>query len=460
MVINRYEESHIKNMALPSEWRSQAALDELDAFLQANWEQRAIFYDDGQINSRQQFLGFTGQKGIKTQNYIGTIVFKGNQVNIFPKVFREDKEDNDTDSLSLKHMIFNLVKWLDYCSKIDYPFVNITGALEDCDDLRELFITLYLRFVKSAIEHGMYYCYEEVTEECSAAKGRVDYRDYFTKKYANGRLDKLDCSFSTFEFDNALNRIIKFTCKGLLTDTVSVSNQRLIRQILMRLTDVSDIHCSPHDCDKIRLSRLHKHYSIVLSMSKMFLLNKTSAYNIDDTESFCFLFPTELLFEGFVGGFMQSVLEGQAKVRLQASEESVFSDVIYGDQSLGKAMRMKHDILVEHKSKGLFILDTKYKMINRFDGSDDIKDIVSNEAKSQDIYQVLTYARTRGLQDVYLLYPMFRYEENEPKNPYGINLTPVGDNPIRVHLVRLPFVFEKDEEKTKQCLVKAIQNLF
>lgn len=96
-------------------------------------------------------------------------------------------------------------------------------------------------------------------------------------------------------------------------------------------------------------------------MSKMFLLNKTSTYNIDDTESFCFLFPTELLFEGFIGGFMQSVLAGQAKVRLQASEESVFSDVIYGEQSLGKAMRMKHDILIEHKSKGLFILDTKYK---------------------------------------------------------------------------------------------------
>lgn len=99
-------------------------------------------------------------------------------------------------------------------------------------------------------------------------------------------------------------------------------------------------------------------------------------------------------------------------------------------------------------------------MINRFEGSDDIKDIVSNEAKSQDIYQVLTYARTRGLQDVYLLYPMFRYEKNEPQNPYGINLTPAGDNPIRVHLVRLPFVFEEDEERTKQSLTKAIQNLF
>lgn len=265
MIINRYEESNIKKAALPQEWRSQSSLDELDAFLQANWEQRAIFYDDGQITSRQQFLGFTGQQGIKTQNYIGTIVFKGHQVNIFPKVFREDKEDSDTDLLSLRHMIFNLVRWIEYCGRMDYPFVNITGDLDDSTDLRSLFITLYLRFVKSAIDRSLYYCYEEVTEESGAAKGKVDYRDYYTKKYANGRIDKLNCSFSTFEFDNALNRIIKYTCKGLLTETDSVPNQRLIRQILMRLTDVSDVHCGPHDCDKIRLSRLHKHYAIVLA---------------------------------------------------------------------------------------------------------------------------------------------------------------------------------------------------
>ena len=129
MIINRYEESLIKNASLPQEWQSQSSLDELDGFLQANWEQRSVFYDDGQISSRQQFLAFTGQKGVKTQNYIGTIVFKGSQINIFPKVFREDREDTDTSELSLKQMMYNLVRWIEYCGKIDYPFINITSCL-------------------------------------------------------------------------------------------------------------------------------------------------------------------------------------------------------------------------------------------------------------------------------------------------------------------------------------------
>ena len=64
-MLNVFEEKTIKNNRLPVEWQSQSALDELASFLQLNWEQRAVFYEDGKIESRQQFLSFLGQKAIK-----------------------------------------------------------------------------------------------------------------------------------------------------------------------------------------------------------------------------------------------------------------------------------------------------------------------------------------------------------------------------------------------------------
>ena len=67
MILNVFEESSIKNNKLPEEWQSQASLDELVDFLQTNWEQRGVFYEDGKINSRQQFLGFKSKKGIREQ---------------------------------------------------------------------------------------------------------------------------------------------------------------------------------------------------------------------------------------------------------------------------------------------------------------------------------------------------------------------------------------------------------
>lgn len=458
MPLNCYEETVIPNKNLPACWQNQAALEELADFLQQNWAQRTAFYSDGQATSRQQFLQFTARQGIKTQKYVGSIVFKGKQLNIFPKVFRTEKGDNDTENLSVKHLMKNLVQWLTYCNRASYPFIRIASVPEDSEDLRELFITLYLRCVKNALDRGLFYRYEEQTENCDFVKGKADFKDYVTRKLPAGQANRFLCTYSDFLPDNQLNRILKFTCKSLLFKA-SKANQKAIHHILMKLSDVSDVKCTPQDCDAITLSKLHQNYAVILSMSKIFLLNKTSAYAMGNTDSFCFLFPTDLLFEGFVGGYMQSVLEETAKVRLQAGEASVFSDVVYDGQSLGKAVRMRNDILVEYPN-AVFVLDTKYKMLSRFADSADVRKTVSEEITSADLYQMLTYAHARNAKDVYLLYPLFRFEAPEPCNPVGVHTAGDGTDPIRVHLVRLPFVFEENAERTKMQFTNVLASLF
>ena len=134
MVLNRYEHTKINNNRLPDSWKTQNALDDLAEFLQENWEQRSVFYEDGEITSGQQFLEFTGQQGIKTKKYIGTIVFKGEQLNIYPKVFSTEKDDHETDDLSQKHLLNNLVRWIEYCNKLEYPFLNISSELNFAAD--------------------------------------------------------------------------------------------------------------------------------------------------------------------------------------------------------------------------------------------------------------------------------------------------------------------------------------
>lgn len=191
----------------------------------------------------------------------------------------------------------------------------------------------------------------------------------------------------------------------------------------------------------------------------MFLLNQTLTYEIDNQESFCFLFPTELLFEGFIGGFIKDVLKGEAKVNFQASGMTLVDSIEYAGQSFGKIFTMRHDVLVEHKNKGLFILDTKYKEISRFEGNKDLRQSINSEISQSDFYQMISYAVKRGVSDVYLLYPLYRLEKNEPEFPIAETITASG-NIIRVHLVRIPFVFEDDIEKTKEMLTAVINKIF
>ena len=355
MILSRYEETRIKNSSLPLSWRSTRELEELEDFLQHNWDQRTIFYDDGHFDTKQQFLSFLGRGDIRTKNYIGTIAFAGEQLNIYPKMFRTEADDQDSDGLTQSHLMKNLVRWLEYCNKVAYPFINISTELNDAEDFRELFITLYVGYVRAAIERGLYYQYIEETNDISYIKGKFDYTNYIVRKIPNGMSNKFRCSYSTFEFDNWVNRIIKYTCKQIINLT-SRRNQNAIRRILVKLGEISDMQCSPSDCDRIRLSKMHGNYRIILSMSKMFLLNKTSGLTIDTNESFCFLFPTNLLFEGFIGGFIQEVIEESGgRVRLQQSDMHLVEDIQFAGKSLGAAFTMRHDIIVELNEK-IFIM--------------------------------------------------------------------------------------------------------
>lgn len=460
MILNYFEHKRISNSALPAEWKSQESLDELLDFLQSNWEQRAIFYDDGEVNSKQQFLDFIGQKSIRTKDYVGTIAFKGHQLNIFPKVFKEDKEDDNREQLSLPHLMHNLVKWIEYSTKIDYPYISISADMENTDNLQDLFISLYVRYVKAALDRGLFFRYEDKTEDLPTIRGRLDVKDYITKKYPQGQLDRFQCTYSTFEFDNLLNRIIKCTLK-FIWNLASVNNQKIIRNLLTKLGEVSDQNCTPRDCDKVQLSKMQNQYKVILSMSKMFLLNKTTDYNLDTQESFCFMFPTDLLFEGFIGGYLQYILQGEARVTLQASEVPLVDSIRLGVQEFSKAFVMRHDILVEHQEKGVIILDTKYKEISRFDGNADFKDDIVNDINRGDLYQVLTYAVSRGLNRVYLLYPQFRFEEKEPDPAIMKKTIEVEGKKsnIDIYAARIPFVFEDDDEKTSQTLKEVLLSI-
>ena len=457
MILNRYEESKIANSKLPESWRTQKDLDELELFLQQNWEQRSVFYSEKKVTSKQQFLGFISHQGIRTKNYIGTIVFRGEQLNIYPKVFRsyyEDSEGEDKTELTQKHLMMNLIKWLEYCNKVEYPFINISSELEDTDDLKELFITLYIRYVQSALERGLYYQYVEQTENINNIKGKFDFKDYVLHKIPNGQGDKYKCTYSKFEFDNKVNRIIKYTCKQLLNFTTT-NNQRDIRKILIKLNEVEDVKCFPSDCDAIRLSTMQGFYSVIINMSKMFLLNQISNYYVDMNDSFCFLFPTELLFEGFIGGFIKEIVqEYGGKVYLQRSDMKLIDSIEYDGRLYNGAFTMRLDILAEINDK-LFILDTKYKNYSRFeDCPEEINKLINEETQQSDVYQVCEYARKRGSSDVFLLYPMYRYEEKELVFPKGKS----GD--INITFVRLPFVFEQDDDRTKQQLKEVIENIF
>lgn len=265
----------------------------------------------------------------------------------------------------------------------------------------------------------------------------------------------MEYTYSGFVFDNMLNRIIKYTCNLLIRVTKQELNKAILRRILFSLGNVSLTHCMPCDCDKIYLDKLHEHYNVIVSMSKMFLLNQVNTNQIGETSSFCFLFPTELLFEGFVAGFLKEMLQDSAKVSTQTSDQYLAELVVNGE-SYGNAFRLREDILIE-KENFIVVADTKYKEIDSFEK---IRENKKLKISDNDIKQMAIYASKRSAKKMYLIYPLHRNERLETTEIQYNILVSGEEKKIPLEILKVPFSLGDNPEETKANLRKIFSKIY
>lgn len=185
----------------------------------------------------------------------------------------------------------------------------------------------------------------------------------------------------------------------------------------------------------------------------MFLLNSVASGTHGSTETFCFLFPAELLFEGFIGGYLKEMLRGEARVSTQTSDQYLAELVVNGE-TRRNVFQLREDILIEN-ANGIVVLDTKYKEIDRFE---QMKDNPKLGVSDGDIKQMAIYAAKRGAEKLYLLYPLHRDEEPETiEILYNIDLgREFGERKIPLYILKVPFAFAEDEEATRALLKRIL----
>ncbi len=115
-----------------------------------------------------------------------------------------------------------------------------------------MLIFLFSKYTRELLSSAIYQQYEEVNQELSFVKGRLNTNEYISQNLISGGWHKLNCTYDAFVFDNQFNRIIKFVTNLLLNVTTCLDNKKNLSEILFILDEVSDeigicktVH---HDC--------------------------------------------------------------------------------------------------------------------------------------------------------------------------------------------------------------------
>jgi 5-methylcytosine-specific restriction enzyme subunit McrC len=410
--------------------------DGIESFLDEIWAKRekSSFYSENsdiRIES-QRFLQFIHKSNeVKSNKYVGVIHFNGNKINLLPKIFFDSSKEYNKEEVN--QIQNHILWWLSYCKKIKFP--NYQASLSSLEsDFFEVLIYLFSKYTRELLSNSIYQQYEEVNNELSFMKGRLNLNEYINENISKGRWHQLNCTYDAFVFDNKFNRIIKYVSILLFNCTLSPDNKKNLREIIFLLDEVSDEKASAEQCESIKINRMYSQFETVKDYCKLFLSNSVSFDYKNELKLFAFLIPMEYIFEDFIFGFIEKEIPSIVATAQRRN--------IYLDES--KIFNLKPDLCLTTEFKSL-IADTKYKIVYT-DEKDPKKGI-----SQTDLYQMLAYAVRFEVEIIIIFYPDTVKNNQVNSTEIVIKDSLANNKEISIQVYQLPII---NKELLSKNLIK------
>ena len=343
------------------------------------------------------------------QNFVGTIPLDDFQIEILPKI---PLVENNIEA--------EKIRFLEILQSIDYfkekIFSNSKIGITDTSIL-EIFIYLFIEEVEKILKKGLIYRYIDKNQNLNVFKGKLDINNHI--KYNFSHKEKFFMKFGEFSVDSLENIIIKLTIQKLKKISVNSKNKENLNKIGHYFENVSILENSIENLKYLTFDRMNDYYKNAIQWAKIFLSNKSSSiFLTNNKEIISVLFPMETIFENYIANKLLNIIQekfySELLIKIQDSSCSLFSNISLNNTKIdNNILRIRPDIVIKNKNtKEIFILDTKWKILNKLDDKFKIS--------TEDIYQMLAYVKTYNdrnknnytCKKAYLIYPATNMRQN------------------------------------------------
>lgn len=303
------------------------------------------------INEKKQFLDIR-RDTIKPLNCIGVVKAGSINIQIFPKLFK-----NDNSNLQKALIARNLLKMLSYTEKLSIREINSAELNSEEFDFFEIFIYLFAKKLNEQIKSTQRREYVKNSEEINFVRGRID-----TKRYTNpARLHIIPCNFYQFSLDNTLNRTLKYTCYLMSKIVTNIEIFRLLKSIDAVMDSVSLVPITISEIDRISFNRLNQMFEPFIRTCRIFLSNSTLTLQASEIENFSLLIPMETLFEEFIFEVLNEDVQYFFGPDAIVCSQKNIGKLAKREDGSG-VFNLLPDIVV-NIGKEVAIIDTKYKSL-------------------------------------------------------------------------------------------------
>ncbi len=406
------------------------------------------YIKDNNLEDDYEFFKIT-KDVIVPQNFVGTIAFDDIQIEILPKI---PLVENNIEA--------EKIRFLEILQSINYfkekIFHNAKIEIKDTSIL-EIFIYLFIEEVEKILKKGLIYRYVDKNQNLNVFKGKLDINSHI--KYNFSHKERFFMKFDEFSVNSLENIIIKLTIQKLKKVSINPKNKENLNKIGHYFENVSILENSIENLKYLTFDRMNDYYKNAIQWSKIFLDNQSSSiFSTNNGEIPSILFPMETIFENYIANKLVNIIQEKSYselwFKIQDSSCSIFSSISLNNTKIdNNILRIRPDIVIKNKNiKEIFILDTKWKVLNKLDDKFKIS--------TEDIYQMLAYVKTYNdrnknnytCKKAYLIYPA----TNMRKNTFSAKdklIFKTDDFELNIYFVDL-----SSEENTEKSLINILKN--
>ena len=407
------------------------------------------YIKDNNLEDDYEFFKIT-KDAIVPQNFVGTIPLDDIQIEILPKI---PLVENNIEA--------EKIRFLEILQSIDYfkekIFSNSKIEITDTSIL-EIFIHLFIEEVEKIIKKGLIYRYVDKNENFNVFKGKLDINNHI--KYNFSHKEKFFMKFDEFSVDSLENITIKLTIQKLKKISVNLKNKENLNKIGHYFENVSILDGSIENLKYLTFDRMNDYYKNAIQWSKIFLNNQSSSiFSTNNGEIPSILFPMETIFENYIANKLVNIIQeksyNQLAIKVQDNSCSIFSSISLNNVKIdNNILRIRPDIVIKNKdAKEIFILDTKWKILNKLDDKFKIS--------TEDVYQMLAYVKTYSDRNknkyickrAYLIYPATNMNQSTFFTKDDKLIFNTDDFELNIQFVDL-----SSEEGTEKSLINILNN--
>ena len=343
------------------------------------------FDEDHAFTTGNTVFDWTRRGMVVAKGHVGVVQVPDLAVEILPKTDVEGGRNGSQQNLLY---MLHLSGWL---RARERSFASLERRRMP---LIDAFVLIFADGLLDSLRQGMDHAYVEREENLRVVRGRLLMNEHVRRNSVHR--ERLFVRYDDFSEDTELNRLLKATCRLLMTKVRSFEVARRLREIALRFDGVADVRPGGSDLD-IELTRQNRRFQTHLDFCRLVWRGESPSLSRGHQMAFSLLFSMHRLFEVFVAAILRrhSSELGLPLSRVEAQSRGRY---LLQDEKGRSFVQLRPDVVgLGDEGTPVFVLDTKWKILK---GSTPI-----GSADVGDAYQLHAYARRYDVPLSVLLYP-------------------------------------------------------